>query len=184
MKNIASPYRHSRIPISTLDVFKRLPEGTRAQVIEDHLLMEPAPLFMHQDVLAIISFELYQFVNFHQLGKVVFAPVDVYLDKENVFQPDLVYISNRNSHIIKRKGLYGVPDLAVEILSDSTQKYDREIKKKVYERHGLKEYWLVNPDNRLAEGFQLINGAFRPLPSKTGLLQSRLLHTCIQFRES
>lgn len=71
------------------------------------------------------------------------APYEVYLDDENIFQPDIIVVLNDHLNLIKRKGLYGPPDLVIEILSSSTAKYDQEKKKSVYERYGVQEYWIV-----------------------------------------
>lgn len=166
---------HRRPPRMAMDIFKSLPEGTRVQLIEDKIVMEPAPVFLHQDIAADIYIAICLSVKQRDLGKVVFAPVDVYLDRKNAFQPDIIYISRERMGIIGKKGLYGAPDLIVEILSPSTSRYDRRDKKNVYERSGVKEYWLVDPATCIVQGYRLINEVFHALPPAKNVIRSVLL---------
>lgn len=83
--------------------------------------------------------------------------MDVYLEDENIFQPDILFISNENQHVIEEDGIHGAPDLVIEILSPGTAKYDLMKKKDVYERRGDKEYWIVNPETKLVQGYFLVN---------------------------
>ncbi len=82
------------------------------------------------------------------LGELRIAPYDVYFDKHNVFQPDIVFVSKENVHIIKKNGLHGAPDLVIEIFSSGTQDYDRSEKRLIYEKYRVKEYWLVEPESK------------------------------------
>jgi Uma2 family endonuclease len=84
-------------------------------------------------------------------GIAIFSPVDVYLDDENAFQPDLIFISNERMEIIKKDGIYGAPDLVIEILSPSTAQYDLREKFRVYEKYGVHEYWIIDPDMNSVE---------------------------------
>lgn len=121
------------------------------------------------------------FVRSGRLGEVLAAPFDVYLGKRNAFQPDLIFVSRDRLHLIKDKAMHGAPDLVVEIRSPSTCRYDREDKKLVYERNGVKEYWLVDPETFGAQGFQLIGGVFEALPPAYGKIRSSLLQTEFEF---
>ncbi|HLF33982.1 MAG TPA: Uma2 family endonuclease [Cyclobacteriaceae bacterium] len=116
-------------PRTMMEVFQTLPEGTLAQLIKNNLAMSPSPLEIHQKILNDISFVLNSFIRQHHLGEIRFAPYDVYLDRENAFQPDIFFISNEHLNLIKDDGLHGAPDLVVEILSPSTAKYDLEEKR-------------------------------------------------------
>lgn len=78
-------------------------------------------------------------------GLVLTAPIDVQFDEENEFQPDVVYITNENLHIVTEKKIIGAPDIIIEILSPSTSYNDKIRKKRVYERFCVKEYWIVDP---------------------------------------
>src|SRR5437667_60310 len=130
-------------PRTVFEVFEMLPEGTLCQIINNTLVMSPAPTDSHQKVLGKIFTKLFNFIDDKQLGELRVAPYDVYIDEENVFQPDIVFISAENVHLIKERGLFGAPDLVIEILSAGNKKYDTKNKKDVYEKNGVKEYWLV-----------------------------------------
>ncbi len=132
-----------------VNYYKLLPEGAPYQLIEGKLVMTPAPNPEHQMVLANIFDSLRMFTK--NIGLALCAPVDVFLDDENAFQPDLIFISRENLGIIKEDGIYGPPDLVIEILSPSTAHYDLREKFRVYERSGVKEYWIVDPGMKIVE---------------------------------
>lgn len=166
---------------TAMAAFKDLPEGTRAQLIGNMLLTEPSPSYAHQHLLLEVLLPVADFVRSGRLGEVLFAPFDVYLDKHNAFQPDLIFVSRDRLHLINNKAMHGAPDLVVEILSPSTCRYDREDKKLVYERNGVKEYWLVDPETCGTQGFQLVGGVFETLPTAYGKILSPLLQTEFEF---
>jgi Uma2 family endonuclease len=105
----------------TTEDYRALPEGSPYQLIEGKLIMTPAPKTKHQVISANIYECLRTFVRQHNLGMVLFAPVDVYLDKENAYQPDIFFIDKDRLDILKEEGIYGTPDLIVEILSPATE---------------------------------------------------------------
>ncbi|HXL56567.1 MAG TPA: Uma2 family endonuclease, partial [Chitinophagaceae bacterium] len=143
-------------PRTMFEVFESLPEGTLCQLINNNLVMSPAPSDPHQKILMRISSKLFDYVDTHQLGEVRVAPYDVYFNKRNVYQPDIVFIANENIKNIQEKGLFGAPDLVIEILSPKTAKYDLEDKRDVYERYGVKEYWAVDPASKQVYFFKLV----------------------------
>lgn len=145
----------------TYDDYYNLDDGKRYEVIEGELvMMTPAPTFRHQDIQARLGYLIFNHVLEKGLGKMVFSPVDIVLDKDMVFQPDIVFISNENMGIIKDAAVFGPPDIAVEILSPSSIHRDMEIKKGIYEKYGIKEYWLVFPDEKVVEIFALRDGRY------------------------
>ena len=127
----------------TADAYLSLPEGAPYQLINGKLVFMAAPSYQHQDVLANLHLEIGSFVRQNKLGKLVFAPTDVKLDDQNIIQPDLLFINIKRSNIIQRM-IMGTPDFVVEILSPSTEKYDRKNKMKLFGKHGVVEAWLVN----------------------------------------
>ncbi len=137
--------------------------------------MSPASLDGHQKILGKLYRLIGDFVEDHDLGEVRFSPYDVYLDTKNAFQPDLVFVAKQNVHLIQEDGLHGAPDLVLEVLSPSNRNYDMTSKKDVYERSGIKEYWMVDPETRNTIGYTLVNGKFQSIPSVTGLIASGLL---------
>ncbi len=146
----------------TYEDYKNLPESEtkRYELIEGELLMVPSPSFEHQDISVRLEFALYEFVRKHDLGTVLDAPLDVILDDENVVQPDIIFISKARSQIIHQEAIRGAPDLVIEILSPSTGERDRTMKKKLYARAGVPEYWLVDPESKTIEVLTLSETGF------------------------
>lgn len=149
---------HIHPPRTMLEVYKSLPEGTRVQLINDQLIMSPAPLITHADIIMLILRQLDSFVLKNNMGKVFVAPVDVYLDEKNVYQPDIIFINNERREIIHEDAIYGAPDLVIEVLSPGNKKYDKGKKKDVYLQSGVKEYWIIEPENFECAGYKNNNG--------------------------
>jgi len=162
-------------PRTIMEVFDSLPEGTRAQLIENNLVMSPAPLSRHQITLDLIYPELSIYARKKKLGIALTAPTDVYLDNQNAYQPDIMFIPNERLDIIKENGLHGAPGLIIEILSPATAKYDLEDKKDVYERSGVTEYWIVDPADNSTTGYYLVNDEYHEFFKGTGRIESKLL---------
>lgn len=116
-------------PRTILEVFESLPEGTRCEVINNTLVMSPSPNDTHQKILGKIFTRMSLVVDENHLGELRIAPYDVHFDEENVFQPDIVLIDKTNTYKINERGLFGVPDLIIEILSPSNDHYDKEEKR-------------------------------------------------------
>lgn len=128
-----------------------LPEDKRYELINGELYMPPAPGSFHQFILRNLGFLLWDFVRSNELGEVAFAPFDVILSDEDVVQPDLLFVSQERRDIISDRGCEGPPDLVVEVLSPSTERRDRELKRKLYANYGIRELWLVDPESRTIE---------------------------------
>jgi Uma2 family endonuclease len=170
-----------RPPRTMMEVFKSLPEGTLVQLIENNLVMSPSPTDLHQRIVTKLTSKLEHFITQHDLGEVRVAPYDVYLDQENAYQPDLIFIANENLHKIQENGLHGAPDLVIEVLSPGTAKYDKGKKKNVYERCGVKEYWIVDPATKIVTGYTFQENQFVEIESLAGVINSRLLDTTLNF---
>ena len=93
----------------------------------------------------------------------------------DVVQPDLLYIAKDQAHMITRENIQGSPDLIVEILSDSTRRRDERLKRNLYEQHGVKEYWIVDPIKLWVEIYILTENKFRrdQRCEKSGTIKSR-----------
>jgi Uma2 family endonuclease len=135
--------------------YKLLPEGAPYQLIEGELIMTPAPNTSHQIISGNLNEKIRAFVKEKNAGLLLYAPIDIYLDAKNVFQPDIVFISQQRRDIIKDDGIHGAPDMVIEILSPSTAYYDLKKKYKIYEKFGVKEYWIVDPEIKSVELFSL-----------------------------
>jgi Uma2 family endonuclease len=144
----------------TLDEFKALPESMEHnELIEGELIGSPTPKYKHQNAAGNTATELKQRV---PQGKVVIAPMDVYLDDENVVEPDVFWVSGENSLCKLGEDGYwhGAPDLVIEVLSPSTALYDHGVKFKLYERFGTHEYWLIDPEGEFVEVFRRQDDTF------------------------
>jgi Uma2 family endonuclease len=168
-------------PRTMMEVYQTLPEGTLAQLINNQIYMSPALLEIHQKILDKVYRQLGNFIEENNLGETRTAPYDVYLSKKNAFQPDIIFISTQNVTGIKRNGFYGAPDLVIEILSPASWRFDKEDKKDEYERSGVKEYWLIDPVDKNAEGFYLQGTEFMPLPIEKDKMTIKLLPLVIFF---
>ncbi len=142
--------------------------------------MSPAPNTPHAIVQTKLFTGIYNYLEKLRLGTVLFAPVDVYLDSKNIYQPDIFFIAEARVDIIKTRGIFGAPDLVIEILSED-RNYDLVTKKKVYEQSGVKEYWVVDPVTKWCEGFQLQNGIFVSVGESTEHLSIRMFGLKIRF---
>ncbi|HEY3367967.1 MAG TPA: Uma2 family endonuclease [Symbiobacteriaceae bacterium] len=142
----------------TYQDYLQMPEEQRYEVLEGDLRMVPAPGFLHQQVLSNLHSAMNAFVKQRDLGRVYFAPLDVILDEDSVVQPDLLVILKEHLSIIKPEGVRGAPDLVVEVLSPATAHRDRGVKRRLYGRYGVQEYWLVDPQERTVEVMRLSDG--------------------------
>ena len=173
-----APAYHTQRKIFTYQDYLDLPEdGKRYEVINGDLIMVPGPNTDHQDVSGNLEFELRMVVKKHPIGKVFDAPYDVVLNENNVFQPDIIFVSNENSKIITEKNITGAPDLIIEILSPQTGYYDLTEKKEIYAEFGVKEYWIVDPKKKWIETHINDNNKFKlkQRSEKQGTLKSTLL---------
>ncbi len=121
-------------------------DGKRHEIIDGDHYVTPAPKTKHQKVSLNLTVALGSFVKQRGLGLVLAAPSDVILSDENVVQPDLLFVSTARATIVTEDNIRGAPDLVVEIISETTRKKDEVTKRKLYERFGVQEYWVVDPE--------------------------------------
>ncbi|MCY4654497.1 MAG: Uma2 family endonuclease [Dehalococcoidia bacterium] len=132
----------------TYEDYKNAPEDKRYELLDGELLEAPSPKEIHQRLVLLLGSLFLTFVSAKNLGKAYVAPFDVIFTNTDVAQPDVIFVSNERSYIITEDNIQGAPDLVVEILSSSTAGRDRTFKRTLYERHGVKEYWMVDTDAR------------------------------------
>ena len=129
----------------------------RYEILDGEIvLMAPSPTIKHSDVMG----NIYAIFKNYLKGKKcrVFSDnLDVYLDEKNIVQPDVKIVCNPD--ILKERRIEGAPDLVVEVLSPSTAKKDKGYKKDLYERFGVKEYWIVEISNCSIEVYLLKDGS-------------------------
>jgi Uma2 family endonuclease len=144
----------------TYEDYRNAPEDKRYELLDGDLVMTPAPGERHQSVSALLTSRLFQFVTENRLGRVYAAPFDVVLSNTDVVQPDLLFVSNERADVVTAANVQGAPDLVVEILSPSSVERDRTLKRRLYARHGVSEYWIVDTDARTATVLLLQDGEF------------------------
>jgi len=168
-------------PKTMLEVWESLPEGTLCELINNKLIMSPAPLIIHQQVLNQINIEISIFLKKNPIGKIFISPLDVYFSDKDVFQPDIMFIGNSNLDIIGKKGLLGAPNMVIEILSPSNSLLDYEEKKSVYEQFGVAEYFIVDPNTKSVDSFYLKDNKYESQKRFVGKIDSKILGTKILF---
>lgn len=145
----------------TYSDYLKTPEDTRYELIEGDLIMVPAPKTKHQRISRKLEFILEKFVTENDSGEVFYAPCDVVFDDCNVLQPDILFISKDRLEIITEDNIKGAPDLIIEILSQSSAYADLVKKKKLYAKFKVKEYWIVDPEEKTVELYFLDNDVFK-----------------------
>src|SRR3990167_3894301 len=149
----------------------------RYEIYEGELIMVPAPNTKHQRISWEIEFIMGKFVKENNLGTILDAPTDVVLAEDVIVQPDILFISKERLDIIKEAAVMGCPDLVVEIVSPSSASYDTIDKRNIYEEYGVKEYWLVFPQEKVIEVLTLGNNIYREFckAKKTGGVRSKII---------
>ncbi len=172
-----------RPPKTIMEVYQMLPEGTRCELIDQIICMSPFPLPVHQVVLNEINFQLLHYFKLNRNGMVYLAPFDVYLDStSNAVQPDLTIVLKDNpNQVVLNKPYEGVPDIVVEILSPSNKDFDLVRKKNLYEKVGIKEYWIVDPETKQVLVYELIKNSFVKKQEAIREIHSELLNHVFLF---
>ena len=149
----------ARLKEWTYEEFMALPEGgpVRYEIIDGDLCMTPSPVSRHQKISGNLFGIVWNFLRTNPLGEIFAAPYDVVFSQEppQVVEPDLVFVAAKHVSLITEKNLQGVPDLLVEILSPTTATIDRRVKHSLYERVGVPEYWIVDPERNTVQVFRL-----------------------------
>jgi Uma2 family endonuclease len=145
----------------TYEDYAKLPEdGLRHEIIHGEHFVNPSPSTQHQHVSKRLQYQLYTKIELAGLGLLYNAPIDVQLSEFDIVQPDIVIILNENVRKITPTKIKVAPHLVVEILSPSISGNDRTIKKDLYERSGVNEYWIVDPYVQQVEQWILRDGKY------------------------
>lgn len=130
----------------TWEDYRAAPPDRRFELLDGELLVTPAPNLKHQRIQAGLGSRLHLFIKDRALGEFFFAPCDVVLSDTDVVQPDLLFVSRERRRLLAGgDNVQGGPDLVVEILSPATAERDLGCKRALYARHGVTEYWIVDP---------------------------------------
>jgi Uma2 family endonuclease len=143
----------------TYDDYVLIPEdGQRHEILDGEHYVSPAPRPRHQIILGRLYLRLGNFVEERDPGLLLMAPTDVLLSAHDIVQPDLLFIRKERLEILTRKNIQGAPDLVIEVLSESTRRRDEGLKLTRYERLGVGEYWMFDPDPKTAKVFRREGG--------------------------
>jgi Uma2 family endonuclease len=135
-------------------------DGRRHELIDGEHCVTPAPVTKHQRISGNIFVILGTYVLKSKIGQLFAAPTDVVLSDLDVVQPDLLFIAKQRVSIITEKNIQGAPDLVVEIVSESSRKTDEMIKRKLYERYRVPEYWIVDPELESVKIYRLSDNGY------------------------
>lgn len=143
------------------EMVAELPETHQpTELWNGEIVMSPAPHPNHQRIVGRFYKLLDQFVHKRGLGEVLVSPCDVVLTQKRVVQPDVLFIATARLGIVKNF-IDGPPDLAMEVISETSWQRDRIQKKALYEQCGLPEYWIIDPDSETIEVFALTKGVYQ-----------------------
>jgi Uma2 family endonuclease len=159
------------------ELVAEMPETNQPHELWDgELIMALAPFFDHQKTVLRFYRKLDDWVSARNLGEVIASPIDMVLSAHRAVQPDVAFIAKERLAIIQR-AILGPADLVAEVVSLGGRNRDRIEKRDLYEQHGVKEYWIIDPEPETVEVLALVNGRYelvqRSLPGETAA--SRLL---------
>ncbi len=136
----------------TAAAVRNLPDdGLRYELVDGELVVTPAPSWSHQRVAVALLHRIHPWLAGTGVGIILFSPADIALGEDEILQPDLFVTPLDAQAPIRSWTDVTRLLLAVEILSPSTARYDRLLKRRRYQRAGVPEYWIVDPDARLVE---------------------------------
>ena len=146
----------------TYDDYLLFPDdGKLHELIDGEHYVTPSPNMRHQAILGVLHGLIWSYLEQHATGSVFVPRFDVVLSEHDVVEPDLLYISRtRAADVLSAQHVRGAPDLVVEIGSPSTRKRDETIKRRLYERSGVTEYWVIDPDVDIVRVYRRMGDRF------------------------
>ena len=136
----------SRVRFTYEDLRHFPDDNKRRELIDGEVYVTPAPRSRHQLVVTNLSFLLGLYLREKPLGRIIVAPLDVIFSEDEVAEPDLIYLSNERADRLSERGVEGAPDWLIEVTSPSTAKRDFTIKRKLYQKYGVRLYWILDLD--------------------------------------
>ena len=159
------------------EFFRYAPEDRKAELIDGVMIMPSPPSDKHERLQIFLLRLIGEFVEQHDLGQVRGSRTAVELAENQAPEPDVLFVAQERAHIISNEGVFGAPDLVIEVLSASTASYDRGAKFRAYERAGVRELWLLDPYGPAGtEFFQRAGDVLKPVMwDENGILASVVL---------
>jgi Uma2 family endonuclease len=164
----------------TYDDLARMPDdGMRHEIIDGVHYVTPAPSLRHQRVSMRLAAALAHYLEIHPVGEVLAAPVDTVFTQWDVVEPDLLFVADDQRGILTEPNIQGAPALVVEILSPGTRKRDLGVKKDLFDRGGVREYWIVDPKENTVTIYRRSSdgslGEVQALPEQANAITTPLL---------
>jgi Uma2 family endonuclease len=152
----------------TYDDLQDFPDDLlRREIIDGELYVSAAPNVRHQEILGRLYLAFGVYLEAHpELGRVFFAPFDVVITIHDVVEPDMLVLTADQLDLLNDKNVRGTPALVVEVLSPSTRRTDERAKKQLFERAGVREYWIVDPELDLIKVFRRADDGTLPRVSE------------------
>ena len=146
----------------TYDDFVLFPDdGKRHELIDGEHYVTPSPNTRHQQISGDLFALIWMYLETHSIGRVFHAPYDVVFSEFDVVEPDLLYLSNeRAAEAVTPQHVRGVPNIVVEIASPGTRRRDETIKRRLYDRAGVSEYWVVDPETDVVRVYRRSDEGF------------------------
>jgi len=145
----------------TYDDFVHFPDdGKRHELIDGEHHVTPSPNRRHQAIVRELIGLLWSYLKRHPEGEIYGAPFDVVFSDFDVVEPDLLFVSRARARVLTDKNVQGAPDLVVEVGSPATRRRDEKTKLRLYERFGVQEYWVVDPDFDVIKVYRLAEGRY------------------------
>ena len=146
------------------DLIAMFPEddGVRRELIDGDLFVTPSPFVRHQRLVSRLAISLGVHLEAHPIqGEAFTAPLDVVMTPHNVVEPDVLVVLGDQRQILTDQHIHGVPALVIEVLSAGTRNRDQTLKRDLFDRQGVREYWMVDPDrNRVTVYRRAADGSF------------------------
>jgi Uma2 family endonuclease len=136
-------------------------DGQRHELIDGEHIVSPSPMMRHQRIVRRLLVSIARYLEANPVGEVFAAPFTTILSSFDVVEPDLLYVSHERRHVLEQEDwVRGAPDLVIEILSPSSRKLGEVTKRKLYERSGVDEYWIADPELDLVKVYRRQGGRF------------------------
>lgn len=160
--------------MSSDEFLRYAPEDQKAELIDGVMIVHSPALDIHERLQIFLIRLLGEYVEQHDLGEIRGSRTPVVLAEGQVFEPDILFVARQREGIIEERGIFGAPDLVIEILSASTASYDRGPKLRAYEQAAAPEVWLIDPHGPLGtEFFTRQAGRLEPvMPDAQGVVRS------------
>jgi len=136
----------STTKLTYADLCQMPEDGLRHELIDGVHYVSPSATMRHQRIVGELFFGIRQYLEATPVGEVFISPLDVVLSDYDVLEPDVLFLTTEQVAAQTRIHVHGAPALAIEVLSPSSRKMDRDLKRRVYDRFGVQEYWIVDPD--------------------------------------